>query len=120
MDMLAKANVRVSSWLNGGRYRIRTYPTTVFTTTCGTRVAAKRPQWKPMEQLLDMDWTFPIRVVTGGSDSVPISPRVIFRLLLGNVAAEVVEQGFRAVVLPDHVQQASENEDPTKHVDVLT
>jgi hypothetical protein len=35
-------------------YRIRTYPTSVFTTTCGTRVATKRPQWKPLEQLLDM------------------------------------------------------------------
>src|SRR4051812_21519423 len=45
---------------NGGRYRIRTYPTSVFTTTCGTRVATKRPQRKPTEQLLDTDWTFAI------------------------------------------------------------
>lgn len=35
------------------------YPTTTFSTTCGTRVAAKRPQWKPTEQLLDMEWTCP-------------------------------------------------------------
>jgi hypothetical protein len=46
---------------DGGRYRIRTYPTSVFTTTCGTRVATKRPQRKPTEQLLDTDWTFPFR-----------------------------------------------------------
>src|SRR5215469_8153882 len=35
------------------------YPTSVFSITCGTRAATKGPQRKPMEQLLDMDWTFP-------------------------------------------------------------
>lgn len=37
------------------------YPILTFSTTCGTRVATKRPQRKPMEQLVDMDWTFQIR-----------------------------------------------------------
>jgi len=33
---------------------------------------------------------------------------------------EVVEQRFRAVVLPHHDQQASEDGNPVKHVEVLT
>ncbi len=46
------------NWLkDGGRYRIRTYPHSTFSNTCGTRVATKRPQWKPTEQLLDTNWT---------------------------------------------------------------
>ena len=33
---------------------------------------------------------------------------------------EVIEQSFRAVVLPHHDQQASENGNPAQHVEVLT
>jgi hypothetical protein len=44
---------------SGGRYRIRTYPHSTFCGTCGTRVATRIPQGKPMEQLLDTNWTLP-------------------------------------------------------------
>jgi hypothetical protein len=51
---------------DGGRYRIRTYPHSTFSNTCGTRVATKRPQRKPTEQLLDTNWTLPIRGLISG------------------------------------------------------
>jgi hypothetical protein len=54
---------------DGGRYRIRTYPHSTFSNTCGTRVATKVPQRKPTEQLLDTNWTLPIR----GLISEPVS-----------------------------------------------
>jgi hypothetical protein len=42
---------------DGGRYRIRTYPHSVFSITCETRVATKIPQGNRTEQLLDTSWT---------------------------------------------------------------
>jgi len=43
--------------------------------------------------------------------------QMVFRNLI--FQTEVIEQSFAAVVLPHHDQQAPENGNPTKHVDVL-